>query len=114
MGSGFGVAPLAWRRPIDLLRTSRVPDSRAAVLAQAKAELARRERERPRARQLYSSRARTRSSNPSPSSGESIANLVTPLSTGRSRRKPPRLGGRKEKAPRKESPGAELSTKQPP
>src|SRR6516165_9517792 len=71
MGSGFGVAPLAWRRPIDLLRTSRVPDSRAAVLAQAKAELARRERERPRARQLYSSRARTRSSNPSPSSGES-------------------------------------------
>jgi hypothetical protein len=42
-------------------------------------------------------------------SGESTANLVTPLSTGRTRRKPPWLGGRKEKAPRKESPGAELS-----
>jgi hypothetical protein len=56
----------------------------------------------------------TEGSNPAPSSGESIANLVTPLSTGRSRRKPPWLGGRKEKAPRKESPGAELSTKQPP
>ena len=113
---GLGSALLRWlgvARSI-FSEPRQLPDSRAAVLAQAKAELARRERERPRARQLYSSRARTRSSNPSPSSGESIANLVTPLSTGRSRRKPPRLGGRKEKAPRKESPGAELSTKQPP
>src|SRR6516164_10989075 len=62
---GLGSALLRWlgvARSI-FSEPRQLPDSRAAVLAQAKAELARRERERPRARQLYSSRARTRSSN---------------------------------------------------
>ena len=70
---GLGSALLHWlgvARSI-FSEPRQLPDSRAALLAQAKAELARRERERPRARQLYSSRACTRSSNPSPSSRQS-------------------------------------------
>ena len=43
MGSGFGVAPLAWRRPIDLLRTSPVTrqSSRSACTGQSRTRAAR-------------------------------------------------------------------------